>query len=99
MTATDADLFRLLRSVMRFIDRHAETKEGPGVVSVPLTPHEMKEFRAALEPFRERYKELEALGRKRVEEIVGASLVTGDEETIRRLIYNALDAGQPLVDT
>lgn len=89
---TDADLFRLLRAAMRFVDRHAERKHGPGVVEVPLLPHEMKEFRSALEPFRERYKELEALGRKRVEEIVGASLVSGDEATIRELIYNALDA-------
>jgi len=71
----DADLVRLLKAVMRFVDRHAERKRGPGVVEVPLLPHEMKELRAALEPFRGIVKEAEIQSRPTVEEIVARSRV------------------------
>lgn len=85
-TPVDTDLFRLLRAVMRFVDRHAETKDGPGVVQVPLLPHEMKELRRSLEPFRPRYKEWESLGRKRLAEICDGARPTGDETAIRDIL-------------
>jgi hypothetical protein len=69
-TQVDTDLVRLLKAVMRFVDRHAERKHGPGVIDVPLLPHEMKELRASLEPFRELVKEAEIRSRPTVEEIV-----------------------------
>lgn len=84
--ATDAELFRLLRSVMRFVDRHAESKDGPGVIQVPLQPREMQELRRSLEPFREQYKALETLARKRLAEVVGGAVATGDEAAIRAAI-------------
>jgi hypothetical protein len=78
-----AQAFRLLRAVMRFVDRHAEMKDGPGVVQVPLLPHEMKELRASLEPFRANYKALESLLCKRVEEICDGAPATPEETAIR----------------
>lgn len=66
----DTELVRLLKAVMRFVDRHAETKDGPGVIQVPLLPQEMKELRTALEPFRELVREVEVKSRPTVEEIV-----------------------------
>lgn len=83
---TDANLFRLLRATMRFVDRHAELKHGPGVVQVPLLPHEMKELRAALEPFREAHRQMERLYYKRVEEVCGGAPATPEEEAIRAVI-------------
>lgn len=83
---TDAELFRLLKSVMRFVDRHAERKEGSGLLHVPLQPHEMKELRAALEPFRGRYKELESLICKRIDEICDGAPATPEEIAIRSIV-------------
>lgn len=84
--ATDAELFRLLRAVMRFVDRHAESKDGPGVIQVPLQPREMQQLRSSLEPFREQCKALEALSRKRLAEIVKGAVATDDEAAIRAAI-------------
>ena len=49
-----AQIERLLDAIQPIIDRHAESKEGSGLLHVPLRPHEMKELRSAFEPFRER---------------------------------------------
>lgn len=87
----EAELFRLLRAVMRFVDRHAERKHGPGVVEVPLLPHEMRELRASLEPFRARYKELDSLFPKRLAEICEGAPATSLETEIRDI----LGVGQP----
>ena len=88
--AMDAKMFRLMQAVMRFVDRHAESKDGPGVLMVPLSIHEMKELRRALEPLRDEYKALEALGRKRIAEITGSDIATGDELAIREAVRAAL---------
>jgi hypothetical protein len=87
---TDADLFRMLRAVMRIVDRHAETKTETGVLQVPVLPLEMKELRGSLEPFRPKYKALESLARKRLEEITEGAPPTGDEVAIRTALYAAL---------
>lgn len=49
-----AQLERLLDAIRGFIDRHCESKEGSGLLYVPVMPREMKEIRSAFEPFRER---------------------------------------------
>ncbi len=80
---SDLETFRLLRAVMRFVDRHAERKDGPGVLQVPMLAREMQELRSALEPFRPTYRRLESLSRRRVEEICDGAPPTPDEIDIR----------------
>ena len=46
-------LERLLKIVFLIADRHAESKEGSGLLYLPVAPREMKELRSALAPFRE----------------------------------------------
>jgi hypothetical protein len=86
---TDAELFRMLRAIMRVVDRHAEIKAGPGVVEVPMLPHEMKELRSAIEPFREKYHEMESLTRLRVAEIAQGAPPTAGEIAMRAVIERA----------
>ena len=43
---------RLLDAIKRIVDRHAESKEGSGLLYIPAAPYEMKELRSAIEPFR-----------------------------------------------
>jgi hypothetical protein len=47
---------RLLQAIKAVIDRHCESKEGSGLLYVPVTPREMKELRSAFEPFRNHNK-------------------------------------------
>jgi len=46
-------LRRLVNAVKAVVDRHAETKEGSGLLYLPMLPREMKKLRSAVEPFRE----------------------------------------------
>lgn len=89
----EVELFRLLRAVMRFVDRHAEQKDGPGVIHVPLLPQEMRELRASLDPFRHLYRHMEPMGRKRIEEICEGAPPTELELAVRGLLWS-FDAGQ-----
>jgi hypothetical protein len=82
----DIELLRLLRATMRVVDRHAERKEGSRLLHVPMLPLEMKELRAALEPFRERYNAMMDLNRCRVDEVVNGSPATTDELQVRAYI-------------
>lgn len=87
---TDADLFRMLRAVMQVVDRHAERKTESGVLEVPMNPREMRELRGSLEPFRAKYRNLESLATKRLEEICDGAPPTADEAAIRQALYAAL---------
>lgn len=74
------ELVRLVEAVKRLVDRHAEIKEGSGVLSIPALPHEMKNLRASLEPFREITHQAEIDSLPTVSEIVDrASAVTSTD--------------------
>ena len=49
---TNEQVNRLVTAIKVIVDRHAEMKEGSGLLYIPTAPHEMKELRMALEPFR-----------------------------------------------
>jgi hypothetical protein len=86
---TDAELFRMLRAIMRVADRHGESKVGSRLLHLPVLPHEMKELRASLEPFRERYRSMERLAYKRVEEVTSGAPPTAEEAAIRAIVFGA----------
>ena len=48
----NAEIELLVSAIKTVVDRHAESKEGSGLLYLPVMPHEMKKLRSALEPFR-----------------------------------------------